>query len=203
MHQVEAQCLRHRDDFMSGLQPSLVSADTYLGLRPRLVCRQAFGLQNRRIMLAYSNHEFVRECHSPHIMPVRFCEYIMPVHLTRQIVQMHQAPKARQHYSLGRRPGTAYITPTLSINQITPALLIDRIMPTQPIDHIMPPQSRHGVAPMHQAPKARQHYSLGRRPRSGMLQNPGGLKARHISRHNFQWAQLQPCRTTHQKEPGL
>ena len=45
MHQVEAQRLRHRGNYMSGLQPSPVSADTYLGLRPRLVCRQAFGLR--------------------------------------------------------------------------------------------------------------------------------------------------------------
>jgi hypothetical protein len=45
MHQVEAQRLRHCTNYMSGLQPSPVSADTYLGLRPRLVCRQAFGPQ--------------------------------------------------------------------------------------------------------------------------------------------------------------
>lgn len=45
MHQIETERLRHRRNYMSGLQPSPVSADTYLGLRPRLVCRQAFGLQ--------------------------------------------------------------------------------------------------------------------------------------------------------------
>ena len=44
MHQVEAQRLRHGTNYMPGLQPSPVLADTYLGLRPRLVCRQAFGL---------------------------------------------------------------------------------------------------------------------------------------------------------------
>ena len=44
MHKVEAQRLRHRGNYMSGLQPSTVLADTDLGLRPRLVCRQAFGL---------------------------------------------------------------------------------------------------------------------------------------------------------------
>jgi len=38
MHQVETQRLRHGGDYMSCLQPSPVSADTYLGLRPRLVC---------------------------------------------------------------------------------------------------------------------------------------------------------------------
>jgi hypothetical protein len=46
MHQVETQRLRHGTNYMSGLQPSPVPADTYLGLRPRLACRQAFGLQS-------------------------------------------------------------------------------------------------------------------------------------------------------------
>jgi hypothetical protein len=45
MHQVETQCLRHAGDYMSGLQPSTVLADTYLGLRPRLVCRRTSGPQ--------------------------------------------------------------------------------------------------------------------------------------------------------------
>jgi hypothetical protein len=44
MHQIETQLLRHGGDYMSGLQPSTVLADTYLGLRPRLVWSQAFGL---------------------------------------------------------------------------------------------------------------------------------------------------------------
>lgn len=38
MHQVETQRLRHSANYMPGLQPSPVLADTYLGLRPRLVC---------------------------------------------------------------------------------------------------------------------------------------------------------------------
>ena len=44
MHQIETQRLRHGWNYMLGLQPSPVLSDTYLGLRPRLVCRQAFGL---------------------------------------------------------------------------------------------------------------------------------------------------------------
>jgi hypothetical protein len=52
MHQIEAQRLRHGSDYMSGLQPSAVLADTYLGLRPRLVCRRAFGPQRLSIQLA-------------------------------------------------------------------------------------------------------------------------------------------------------
>jgi serine/threonine-protein kinase RIO1 len=43
MHKVEAQRLRHGRDYMRGLQPSPVSANAYLGLRPRLVCRRTFG----------------------------------------------------------------------------------------------------------------------------------------------------------------
>jgi len=43
MHQVEAQRLRHGTDYMPGLQPSPSSANAYLGLRPRLVCRRTFG----------------------------------------------------------------------------------------------------------------------------------------------------------------
>ena len=77
MHQVETQGLRHRANYMSGLQPSPVSANTYLGLRPRLVCRQAFGLQLHRILAMQPN---------------------------RHILSTRQAPTARQHNSLGRRP---------------------------------------------------------------------------------------------------
>jgi hypothetical protein len=43
MHQVETQRLRHGTNYMSGLQPSPVPADTHLGLRPRLVCGRACG----------------------------------------------------------------------------------------------------------------------------------------------------------------
>jgi hypothetical protein len=43
MHQIETQRLRHRENYMSGLQPSSVPADTYLGLRPRLVCCRTSG----------------------------------------------------------------------------------------------------------------------------------------------------------------
>jgi hypothetical protein len=42
VHQVETQRLWHRTNYMPGLQPSPVLADTYLGLRPRLVCRRTF-----------------------------------------------------------------------------------------------------------------------------------------------------------------
>jgi hypothetical protein len=43
MHQIEAQRLRHAAGYMSGLQPSTKYPALYLGLRPRLVCRRAFG----------------------------------------------------------------------------------------------------------------------------------------------------------------
>jgi hypothetical protein len=43
MNQVEAQRLRHCCDYMSGLQPSTTPANTYLGLRPRLICHRTYG----------------------------------------------------------------------------------------------------------------------------------------------------------------
>jgi hypothetical protein len=43
MNQVKAQRLRHRCNYMSGLQPSTAPANTYLGLRPRLVCHRTYG----------------------------------------------------------------------------------------------------------------------------------------------------------------
>jgi hypothetical protein len=43
MNQIEAQRLRHCCDYMSGLQPSTAPANTYLGLRPRLVCHRTYG----------------------------------------------------------------------------------------------------------------------------------------------------------------
>jgi hypothetical protein len=43
MHQVEAQSLRHRSDYMSGLQPFRELRNPYLGLRPRLICHRTFG----------------------------------------------------------------------------------------------------------------------------------------------------------------
>jgi hypothetical protein len=48
MHQVKAQCLRHGTNYMSGLQPSHSPTHADLGLRPRLVCRRAFGPQTFR-----------------------------------------------------------------------------------------------------------------------------------------------------------
>lgn len=46
MNQVEAQRLRHCCDYMSGLQPSTALANTYLGLRPRLICHRTYGPQS-------------------------------------------------------------------------------------------------------------------------------------------------------------
>jgi hypothetical protein len=51
MNQIETQRLRHGTDFISrhnvsGLQPSSHSFAANLGLRPRLVCRRAFGPQS-------------------------------------------------------------------------------------------------------------------------------------------------------------
>jgi len=43
MHKIETQRLRHSGDYISGLQPSSVSNNEYLGLRPRLVCHRTFG----------------------------------------------------------------------------------------------------------------------------------------------------------------
>jgi hypothetical protein len=43
MYQVKALRLRHGKDYMPGLQPFLASINVYLGLRPRLVCRQTYG----------------------------------------------------------------------------------------------------------------------------------------------------------------
>jgi hypothetical protein len=45
MHQVEAQRLRHGDDYMSGFQPSSCLAIRDLGLRPRLVFGRTCGPQ--------------------------------------------------------------------------------------------------------------------------------------------------------------
>jgi len=166
MHQVEAQRLRHRTNYMSGLQPYTVLVDTCLGLRPRLVCRQAFGLQIRRITPACSDHK------------------ITPPYPSRQI------------------------TPACSSRHITPACPSRHVMPACPSRHIMPACPSRHIMPIHQALKARQHTSLGRRPRLGTGQNVGGLKARPIMRHivsigvNKQ-ARLHPCRTTHQKQMGL
>jgi hypothetical protein len=54
MHQVKAQRLRHGTIYMSGLQPSLASTHPDLGLRPRLVCRRAFGPQTLRPISSYA-----------------------------------------------------------------------------------------------------------------------------------------------------
>jgi hypothetical protein len=43
VNQVEAQSLRHSADYMPGLQPFGSFPIRQLGLRPRLVCRRAFG----------------------------------------------------------------------------------------------------------------------------------------------------------------
>jgi hypothetical protein len=45
MDQIEAQRLRHCRNYMPGLQPSTTLANTYLGLRPRLLCHRTYGPQ--------------------------------------------------------------------------------------------------------------------------------------------------------------
>ncbi len=43
MHQIEAQRLRHAQNYMSGRQPLSHSPEANLGLRPRLVCHRTLG----------------------------------------------------------------------------------------------------------------------------------------------------------------
>ena len=82
MHQVEAQSLRHRGDYMSGLQPSPVSADTYLGLpapasklagdpvRPRLVCVAPLALSpGVQPTLGLRPRLVCRRTSGPHLLP--------------------------------------------------------------------------------------------------------------------------------------
>jgi hypothetical protein len=104
MHQIETQRLRHGGDYMSGLQPSAVLADTYLGLRPRLVCRRTFGPQSMptqtsdasgnvfpnqpRVSMSLTENTRIRFARRP------------PTNRSPIL----RAPKARQHTSLGRRP---------------------------------------------------------------------------------------------------
>jgi hypothetical protein len=82
MHQVETQRLWHPGNYMSDLQPSPVSANTYLGLRPRLLCSRTFGPSG--YTPRQTGH---RSANRPHLS-----------------AHLNQAPKARQHTSLGRRP---------------------------------------------------------------------------------------------------
>jgi hypothetical protein len=116
MHQVEAQRLWHGDDFMSGLQPSPVSTNTYLGFRPRLVCRRTFGPQfahpHFSTFVAPNFHHVVfAEPANSDIATARIRHHrrSRPNHKIiamrrRQNLSNHRAPKARLHTSLGRRP---------------------------------------------------------------------------------------------------
>jgi hypothetical protein len=65
MHQVEAQRLRHGRNYMSGLQPSPRVATVNLGLRPRLVCRRAFGPQNLGLASGLLRRRRVRRALGP------------------------------------------------------------------------------------------------------------------------------------------
>ncbi len=61
MNQIEAQRLRHCRNYMPGLQPSTAAANTYLGLRPRLLCHRTYGPQapepsyKRGVFAKYAN----------------------------------------------------------------------------------------------------------------------------------------------------
>jgi hypothetical protein len=99
MHQIEAQRLRHLTDYMSGLQPSAVLADTYLGLRPRLVCRRAFGPYRLSIQPA-GNQPRTQQPTSPGQWPWNQAARTRPGTKPRHIL----SAKGAKHTSLGQRP---------------------------------------------------------------------------------------------------
>ena len=92
VHQVKAQRLRHAANYMSGLQPS---QHTDLGLRPRLICCRAFGPQ------VLATPSFAGNTRPLQSKPTVSGKATITNSTTKQ------APTARQHNSLGRRPRTA------------------------------------------------------------------------------------------------
>ena len=114
VHQIEAQRLRHTQDYMSGLQPSVRSAAVDLGLRPRLVCRRTFGphsiptRNDCQHEVQTPSAKIAATCHQHSLKEPVTTQFRKP---TIQLVEWqadkttgHQAPKARPHTSLGRRP---------------------------------------------------------------------------------------------------
>ena len=158
MHQIEAQRLRHLTDYMSGLQPSAVLPDTYLGLRPRLVCRRAF---------------------SPRSLSVQPTESL---------------PKTQQTSSQnGSHPGTRQPTSPVCVPGLQPS-------PVRANTHPGLRPKKPGT-PILQAPKARPHTSLGRRPRCAGIENQRGLKARHIAGPKSRWqVRLWPGHNHHRSK---
>jgi hypothetical protein len=165
MHQVKAQRLRHAGDYMSGLQPSPVLADTYLGLRPRLVCRQAFGLHRLSIQ--------------PAANPPGTQQYTSPDYVSG----LQPSPALDDAY-LGLRPrlvcSRAFGPHGLSIQ---PAGNQPRTQqPSSPgqVPWNQAARTRPEMKPRHiQSAKGAKHTSLGRGPRYTATDNQRGLKARH------------------------